>query len=663
MPGVRAGLKRRSRRAYLLGGAAILVAFALAQRWPREPLVLALSDVAFAGFGLAALSACVLAVAASPPEERTGWRFFAAGSATWTLAQLAVGSGTLAFGPAALSDALFLIAAPIYGVGFLALLVGHRRHMNAVALAFDAAAVGLTLFAALALLLPEVVLGAQTFGSAVAIVYPLLYASATAAAISALWGLPHGRPRGAAVSLTVGMACNAAAFLLWLPAYLRQEGGLGPVAGVLWMSGMLAVAGAAYIAIEDYATQATSRLRRQGIHALRLVLPAFVAAIAAYVLVASQLDRVTGTDAVVAVCVAITVVLLATRVGLALFVNYQLGERERRLAIQYQVLYEVGLDTAAEHSVDELVRLIVDRATDLTRSDGSAIALREPGGGMVVRALRKVSLALRDSVGEPLVGIGLAAVETRDLVVVPDYRTHPYSTVRLHGIIASAMSAPLVVRGELIGVLNVYTARPRAFGPSTQRLFRLYAAQAAVALTNAQLLEDSRLRASHDSLTGVLNRRLLVERLELEVAEARRHGDAFCVLMCDLDGLKQVNDSAGHLVGDEVLRRVAQGLREAARAEDSVARFGGDEFVLLLPRTSLLQGQAFAARLGSRLRELTYVWGGRDRSLPRVSVGVAAFPDDGLTADTLIASADARMYADKSRARDSGRAATSLGEA
>lgn len=663
MPSVRAGLQRRSRRAYLIGGAFIVVAFALAQRWPGDPLVLALSDVAFAGFGLAALSACVLAAAASPPEERTGWRFFAAGSATWTVAQLAVGSATLTFGPAALSDVLFLIAAPIYGLGFLALLVGHRRRMNAVALAFDAAAVGLTLFAALALLLPEVVLGAQTFGSVVAIVYPLLYASATAAAISALWGLPHGRPRGAAASLAFGMACNAAAFLLWLPAYLRHEGGLGPLAGVLWMSGMLAVAGAAYIAIEDHATQATSRLRRQGIHVLRLVLPALVAAIAAYVLVASQLDRVIGTDAVVAVCVALTVVLLATRVGLALFVNYQLGERERRLAIQYQVLYEVGLDTAAEHSVDELVRLIVDRATDLTHSDGSAIALRDTGGGMVIRALRKVSLALRDSVGEPLVGIGLAAAETRDLVVVPDYRTHPYSTVRLHGIIASAMSAPLLVRGELIGVLNVYTARPRAFGPSTQRLFRLYAAQAAVALANAQLLEDSRLRASHDSLTGVLNRRSLVERLELEVAEARRHGDAFCVLLCDLDGLKQVNDSAGHLVGDEVLRRVAQGLREAARTEDSVARFGGDEFVLLLPRTSLLQGQALAARLGSRLRELTYVWGGRDQSLPRVSIGVAAFPDDGLTADTLIASADARMYADKSRARGSAMTVSSLGEA
>jgi diguanylate cyclase (GGDEF)-like protein len=88
-----------------------------------------------------------------------------------------------------------------------------------------------------------------------------------------------------------------------------------------------------------------------------------------------------------------------------------------------------------------------------------------------------------------------------------------------------------------------------------------------------------------------------------------------------------------------------------------VARFGGDEFVLLLPRTTLLQGQALVARLAGRLRERTYQWGGRALPLPRISIGVAAFPDDGLTADALIAAADARMYADKARARDVSAAA------
>ena len=122
-------------------------------------------------------------------------------------------------------------------------------------------------------------------------------------------------------------------------------------------------------------------------------------------------------------------------------------------------------------------------------------------------------------------------------------------------------------------------------------------------------------------------------------------------MLCDVDELKEVNDTAGHLVGDDVLVRVAKTLREGARTEDVVARFGGDEFVLLLPRTVLEDAQRLVARLATELPEHTYMWGGVPHALPRVSFGIAAFPADGLLADALIAAADARMYADKTRAR------------
>ena len=91
-------------------------------------------------------------------------------------------------------------------------------------------------------------------------------------------------------------------------------------------------------------------------------------------------------------------------------------------------------------------------------------------------------------------------------------------------------------------------------------------------------------------------------------------------------------------------------LRATARAEDVVARFGGDEFVLLLPRTSLDAARALVTRLASELPEQTYMWAGMPHALPRVSFGIAAFPEDGLLADQLIAKADERMYADKARA-------------
>jgi diguanylate cyclase (GGDEF)-like protein len=118
-----------------------------------------------------------------------------------------------------------------------------------------------------------------------------------------------------------------------------------------------------------------------------------------------------------------------------------------------------------------------------------------------------------------------------------------------------------------------------------------------------------------------------------------------------VDGLKHVNDTAGHLAGNEVLVKVARVIRESVRQEDIVARFGGDEFVVLLPRTGLLPAQALISRISARLREETYHRAGVEHAVPRASFGIAWFPEDGRTADALLAMADERMYLDKARGR------------
>jgi diguanylate cyclase (GGDEF)-like protein len=485
----------------------------------------------------------------------------------------------------------------------------------------------------------------------VVLLYAVLWSGATGAALSALWGSPTEQPRRAYAILVAGVALNALAFTLSLPIFLWGKFQAGSPLDLLWMLGMLAVGVSAGTWIEDRKSQPRRLFSRDVIELSRLVLPALTAGLAAALVVVANVSNA-SVELFVDSAVAATMVVLALRAGLAFYTNWRLSETERRRAVQFEALYEVGLAAAGERSLDELAKLVVEQATQLSRTDGAMFALAEPGNGLVIRALRpNPQLGLRDSVGEPLAGISRAAVETRDMVVAPRYADHPMSSKPLHATIASAIAVPLIAHGELVGTLAMYSATPRQFSSDTQRLVRLYAAQAAIAIANARLLAETHRLARDDDLTGVLNRRSLMERLDGEMAEAARHGDIFAVVLCDVDGLKAVNDTAGHLAGNEVLTKVARLMRESVRAEDVVARFGGDEFVLLLPRTGLLPAQALVGRIESRLREETYHWAGRDHPLPSVSFGIAWFPEDGRTDDALLACADERMYEDKARSR------------
>jgi len=131
--------------------------------------------------------------------------------------------------------------------------------------------------------------------------------------------------------------------------------------------------------------------------------------------------------AAIAGAVALTVLVLATRAGLALYTNWQLGERERRRAEELSILYDVGLATAGELSLEELASLIAREATALTGTDGAMVALAERGQGFVVRAVHNApALGLRSSVGEDLRGIALECLRTRDIVAASEYRDHRY---------------------------------------------------------------------------------------------------------------------------------------------------------------------------------------------------------------------------------------------
>ncbi len=211
------------------------------------------------------------------------------------------------------------------------------------------------------------------------------------------------------------------------------------------------------------------------------------------------------------------------------------------------------------------------------------------------------------------------------------------------------LCVPLRIKGgRVIGVLAAHKPDPQAFSAEDLDLFQTVATQVSVALENAQLYQRMRELSARDELTGLFNRRYFFEALETEVQRARRYRRTFSILMLDLDHFKQYNDTYGHLRGDEVLREVARLLLGTTRRADVVARFGGEEFVVVLPEISKDAGAAVAEKIRAAVAECFV--SGREQ-LPgsgiTVTIGLAAYPMDAGDGLELVDCADRALYVGK----------------
>src|ERR1043165_2365917 len=175
------------------------------------------------------------------------------------------------------------------------------------------------------------------------------------------------------------------------------------------------------------------------------------------------------------------------------------------------------------------------------------------------------------------------------------------------------------------------------------KALRMFANQATTALDSMAQFEEMRFLADHDPLTRLGNRRSFMARLELETQRALRYGTPFALLVCDLDGFKEVNDQHGHLVGDEALEGVATVLRDALRSSDGAYRLGGDEFGLILVEAGADVAQEGVQRVAAAL---AFEHDDRLRGLC-ASFGVAVCPEQGVTPSALFNAADQAMYGAK----------------
>jgi diguanylate cyclase (GGDEF)-like protein len=207
---------------------------------------------------------------------------------------------------------------------------------------------------------------------------------------------------------------------------------------------------------------------------------------------------------------------------------------------------------------------------------------------------------------------------------------------------------PVTADEEPAGVaIGEWGGEPSARIPTlTVHAFAQAAAQAALALHNAALLDEVARLATRDALTGLANRRLFEESLEREVARARRLSTPLSLLLIDVDHFKQINDTYGHPAGDAVLAGVAGAITAGTKAFDVPARYGGDELAVLLPGCGSHDARGVAERVRSQIAEQVH-------DVPiTVSVGVATMPENALDGERLVAAADAALYDAKRAGRD-----------
>ncbi len=248
--------------------------------------------------------------------------------------------------------------------------------------------------------------------------------------------------------------------------------------------------------------------------------------------------------------------------------------------------------------------------------------------------------------------VDLEVIQSGQPLVIPDTRQKPSWVVfEETAWIRSYLALPICLHDRVLGLLRLDGDTPGGFSAEDAKRLQPLANAAAIALENARLFGEVQRLAITDGLTGTYNRRHFFELAEREIERGRRYGHAVSAIMLDIDHFKQVNDTYGHATGDQVLRAAAERCSESIRDVDILGRYGGEEFVVVLPATDLSGALSTAERLRQCVAETPIPTDRGDVTIT-ISLGVASNIQDNGDLAVLLNRADAAMYAAKQAGRN-----------
>jgi len=327
-------------------------------------------------------------------------------------------------------------------------------------------------------------------------------------------------------------------------------------------------------------------------------------------------------------------------------------ETQKKLKM-LSAITEIHQSIGANLALEKIGQILVEKLTKITNCDGCAILMIDDNKVKILSECGFMAFfkSFQFSVDMPAIKY---IIDTKKAIFTGDIAGNQMMTKCIPPgcNINSLLCAPIIVKEEVKGIIHLDSKEKNAFDEENLQFAESLATQASIAFERSFLYEQVKALSVRDALTGCFNRRKLEEDLENEIYKCKRYKRQLSILMVDFDGLKKYNDFHGHLKGDELLKKIASVFLKNTRIVDRAYRYGGDEFILLLPETDKASALEFAERLRRIIEQEEFE--GEMESQPNkkvtISIGVATFPLDADSKKGLVEFADSALY----RAKQAG---------